>query len=380
MRIALAIMDMHLPGGAEHDVMNLSAGLRAAGHEPIVITEGGPLCKEIEALGVPVVYCPLGTRNPIGLRRNAAALAAIIEERRIDVLNPQGVYPAVSAYWATRRLRKKGLLVPNVVTIHMLGRLTWWYYRLGSAVLNHVADHIIVESDCERLRLQRGGMRRPVSVLYNCFPSAKVQGGPDSPAEIRRRMGWPEDKVVFLMPARMSPEKGHDVLFQALAAPAMADVPALFYLAGEGPLLQAHQAAVQSLGLASKVVFGGFRRDVHTLLRGADVFLLCSRAESLPLSIREAMAASLPVLSTDVGGIAEAVENGRSGILIPPDDPPALAEAIRTLAQDAPGRQAMGRRGREISREKFDYDQWVAGTVAVMSAVGDRMRQEASKR
>jgi glycosyltransferase involved in cell wall biosynthesis len=105
------------------------------------------------------------------------------------------------------------------------------------------------------------------------------------------------------------------------------------------------------------------------LYKAADVFLLCSKYESLPLSIREGMVASLPVLSTNVGGIAEAVEDGRSGLLLPPGDPAALAGAMAKLASDASLRAAMGRRGYEIHREKFDYDHWIRRTVEVMGGI-----------
>ena len=103
------------------------------------------------------------------------------------------------------------------------------------------------------------------------------------------------------------------------------------------------------------------------------MFLLCSRRESLPLSIREGMGASLPVLSTNVGGIAEAVEDGASGILVQPDDPDALAGAIVLMASDADMRKQMGRRGQEINRQKFDYDNWIAKTAELMGGIRREM-------
>ncbi|MCX5685058.1 MAG: glycosyltransferase family 4 protein [Planctomycetota bacterium] len=369
MKIALAIMTMELGGGAEHDIVNLSAGLKKAGHEPLVITSGGRLCKDIEAEGVPIVLAPLMTRGLVDLWRNGRILAEIIERHQVDVFNPQGVYPAVSGYFATRRLLKRGRAVPNIVTIHMLQRLTWWYYKLGAFMLNHVADHVIFESDCELLRLRTGGMKRPSTVIYNCFPPDKFDQVAESRDEIRRQMGWPDDRVVFLMPARMTAEKGHDVLLRALARPELQGAPLLCYLAGDGALSGPYQALASQLGVADKVVFGGFRRDLPALYKAADVFLLCSKAESLPLSIREGMVASLPILSTNVGGISEAVEDGSSGLLLPSGDPAALARAMVKLASDASLRAAMGRRGHEIHCEKFDYDHWIARTVEVMSAI-----------
>jgi glycosyltransferase involved in cell wall biosynthesis len=369
MRVALAIMSLQTAGGAEHDIVNLSAGLKKAGHEPLVITSGGRLCDDVRAEGVEVVLCPLMARRPVELWRNGRRLADIVRAHKIDILNPQGVYPALSGYWATRRLLKEGIAVPNVVTIHMLQRLTWWYYKLGALVLNRTADHVIFESDCERLRLQARGMKRPTTVLYNCFPPGKFDAVAQTRDEIRREMNWPEGVTVFVVPARMTAEKAHPILFEALTRPETKSLPVLCYLAGDGVLTESHKALAQRMGIADRVVFGGFRRDLPRLYKGADVFLLMSTAESLPLSIREGMVASLPVLATTVGGIAEAVEDGRSGLLVPPSDPAALAVAIARLAGDSAQRAAMGRRGHEIYQEKFDYDHWIARTVDVMSAI-----------
>jgi len=371
-------MEMELAGGAEHDILHLSTGLKRAGHQPFVITERGRLCKEVEAEGVPVIYCPIETRSPRRLWANGRRLADIAAEHNIEVLNPQGVYPGLSARWASRRLLKHGRAVPNVVTIHMLGRLTWSYYTLGSHVLNCVADHVIVESHCERRRLQDRGMRRPVTVIYNCFPPERFARDTATREQVRREMGWAGAEVVFVMPARMSPEKRHDLLLEAVARREVKELPLRFYLAGDGPLLEKNQALAQRLGVADRVTFGGFRRDVPKLHKGADVFVLCSRYESLPLSIREAMVASLPVLATDVGGISEAVEDGRSGILVPPNDPQALAEGIVRMASDAERRRLMGRRGHEIYREKFDYDHWIHRTVEVMSQVREQFVEKHS--
>lgn len=372
MRIALAIMSLELGGGAEHDVVNLSTGLRKAGHAPVVVTSGGRLCADLQAEGITIAICPLWARTPMKLLGNADRLAGIIEDHDIEVFNPQGVYPAVSGRIATRRLARKGRIVPNVVTIHMLQRLKWWYYKLGSWGINWSADHVIVESRCELERLRKGGMTRPTTILHNCFPPKKYQGDPRPRQDIRREMGWPQDRVVFIMPARMTDEKGHDMLFQAINRPEVRKLPALFYLAGDGVLLEQHKRAARDLHLDDSVIFGGFRRDLPSLYQAADVFLLCSRRESLPLSIREGMGALLPVLSTNVGGICEAVENGANGILVPPDDPDALADAIVAMATDADMRERMGRRGLEISRQKFDYDNWITKTAELM----DHVRQE----
>ncbi len=370
MKIAFVIMNLN-GGGAEHDIVNLSLGLNAADHTPIVITSGGRLSARIESKGIPVITCPVDQRRPAALWRNARRIAEIAEAHEVDILNPQGVYPAVSCHRASRLLCKKGRLVPNIVTIHMLAKLTWWYYFLGTRVLNFQADHLIFESQCELDRVRRHGLRRPFTVIPNCFPAEQFESVQESPADIRREIGCPDGSILFITPARMSPEKNHPLLFEALTRDKVQQLPVHFYLAGDGRLLEEHKARVAQARLQDKVTFGGFRSDLPRLYKTADAYLLCSLAESLPLSIREAMGAALPVIATQVGGVAEAVEDGRSGILVPSGDADALADAIVTLATNPELRRSMGERGQAIFREKFDYDHWIARTLEVMGQVRD---------
>jgi len=370
MRIGFVIMDLEV-GGAEWDVINLSAGLKKAGHEPFIITSGGRLWDEAEGRGITLVRCPLVARTPVKLWRNGRRLAAIIEEHDLDVLNPQCVFPSISGYLATRRVLKRGRPVPNVVTIPMMTRLTPFWYAVGTRIINRVADHLILESDCERVRLELCGLNRPTSVIPDCFPAERITQVDESREAIRRRLGWDADQTVFLMPARMHRQKAHEILLQALARPEVKSLNVLAYLTGEGELLDPHQALAEALGVAEKVVFAGFVTDLPPLLKAADIFVLSSRQESLPVSLREAMAASLPVIATRVGGVPEAVEDGESGLLVPPEDPRALAEAMVRLASDAPMRERMGRRGYQIVQNKFNYDRWIEQTIDVMTRVRD---------
>ena len=375
MRIGLPIMDLEV-GGAEWDVINLSAGLKKAGHEPFIITSGGALWQEAEGLGISLIRFPLVARTPWRLWRNGRRLARLIEEYHLDILNPQCVFPSISGRFATRRLLRKGRAVPNIVTVPMMTRLTPFWYWVGTRIINRVADHLILESDCERVRLELCGLNCPTTVLYNCFPPERVTAVRKTRQEVRREMGWPDGTVVFLLPARMHRQKAHEVLLEALARPEIRPLKVLAYLAGDGPLLDEQQALAKRLGVEDKVVFAGFRRDVPALMRGADVFLLCSRQESLPLSVREGMTAGLPTVATRVGGVPETVEDGESGLLVPKEDPEALAKAMARLAADADRRQAMGRRAAEIVHEKFNYDRWIERTVALY----ERVRNEVAGR
>src|SRR4029453_11595231 len=132
---------------------------------------------------------------------------------------------------------------------------------------------------------------------------------------------------VILTPARLHPQKGHEYLLAAAA-----QIPdATFVLAGDGPLRSELEVRARELGIAGRCLFLGERADVPDLLAAADLFVLPSLFEGLPVSILEAMAAGRPVVATAIGGTDEVVTTEQTGLLVPPRDPVAIAAAIRGL-------------------------------------------------
>jgi glycosyltransferase involved in cell wall biosynthesis len=125
-------------------------------------------------------------------------------------------------------------------------------------------------------------------------------------------------------------------------------------IVGEGPDRPAVEAAIREAGLVDTVELMGDRGDVPQLLADSDVFVLSSRSEGAPLSILEAMAAGLPVVASAVGGVPELVEDGVTGVLVPPEDPAALAAALVRLLADRELRRRLGCAGRERVRDRFD--------------------------
>jgi glycosyltransferase involved in cell wall biosynthesis len=158
-----------------------------------------------------------------------------------------------------------------------------------------------------------------------------------------------EGPVVGLV-ARLSPEKGVDVLFRALTE--LPGVTAI--VAGEGPARGDLERLADELGLSERVRFLGWRDDVDAVIRSVDVLALPSRNESAPIAIVEAMLGGIPTVASDVGGVPELVLHGETGYLVPPDDPHALAAALRRLLDDPELRARFGARGRELAEERHD--------------------------
>jgi glycosyltransferase involved in cell wall biosynthesis len=182
----------------------------------------------------------------------------------------------------------------------------------------------------------------------------------------RTRKPSPEGSgPVALCVARLSPEKDVGGFLEAAALVAGRLATARFWIAGDGPLLPTLRHQVRQLGLEGRADLLGRRDDIPALLAAADLLCLPSREEGLGLAALEAMAAGLPVVATRVGGLAEVVEDGKTGLLVPPGDRAALANALRELLSDAPRSLAMGKAGRARVEAHYTQEAMIAATQAV---------------
>jgi glycosyltransferase involved in cell wall biosynthesis len=136
-------------------------------------------------------------------------------------------------------------------------------------------------------------------------------------------------------------------------------------IAGEGPELENLQEEARRLGITQRIRFLGWWRDMDPIYRSWDIFAMPSLTEAFPMAALEAMAQSLPIVATNVGGLSELVEDGRTGYLVPPEDPEALASRLRALIRDADQRQKMGAAGYRRVREHFSADRMVAQTAGI---------------
>lgn len=170
---------------------------------------------------------------------------------------------------------------------------------------------------------------------------------------VRKELGIADDAVVSLTVANLRKEKDYPNLLEA-ARIALAANPSLVFLAvGQGQLAEDIAALHDELGLGDRFKLLGYRSDVPDLLAAVDIFTLSSTSEGLPVSIMEAMNAGLPVVATAVGGVPEAVTDGESGVVVPPRNSQALAEALLRLAENPDLRRRMGTAGKRLST-RFD--------------------------
>jgi glycosyltransferase involved in cell wall biosynthesis len=188
------------------------------------------------------------------------------------------------------------------------------------------------------------------------------------PGVLRRELGVDDSTPLVLCVGQLGPRKGQDVFLAAAEVVARRDLQPQFVVVGtrltEKPEVVDFEAALHRRAsngsLADRTHFLGWRTDVPELLRDADVVVNAARQEPLGVVILEAMSLARPLVATAVGGTGEQIEHGRSGLLVAPDEPLALAEAVLRLLADASLRQALGRAARQTIEQRFDVEQAAA--------------------
>jgi glycosyltransferase involved in cell wall biosynthesis len=184
---------------------------------------------------------------------------------------------------------------------------------------------------------------------------------------LRQDIGVAAEERLVLMPAVMRPEKGHELLIAAVPRIRARMPNARIAFAGAGERESELRDLARQHGDA--ILFLGHRRDMPQLFAASDLVVLPSMAEGLPTVLIEAAAAGRPVVATRVGGVSEVVEHGRTGLLVPPSEPEALAEAIAKVLLDEDMARRFGQDAKELARERFSLALHAQHTVNLWSEV-----------
>jgi glycosyltransferase involved in cell wall biosynthesis len=173
---------------------------------------------------------------------------------------------------------------------------------------------------------------------------AMTTSGEQTRQEVRAELGVSVDQVLVVTVANLRSEKGYDVLLDAAHETVRRSLPLQFAAAGQGSLQEVLAARKHQLGLDGRFRFLGHRQDALRLIAAADVFVLASRQEGLPVALMEAMSVGAPIVATAVGGVPEVITDGVNGLVVPPNDPAALADALERLSSDPDLRSRLGAR------------------------------------
>jgi glycosyltransferase involved in cell wall biosynthesis len=231
-------------------------------------------------------------------------------------------------------------------------------YMLGSRVPPHLCDNTICVSNAVRDALIRDyhfPSRKMVTIRNGVSLSAFEVSGSEGIA-VRSDLGIHSDEFVLVCAARLSGEKGIDILILAMSELLRRNISCKCIVVGEGNRKEKLSAQILQLGLASHVFMVGFQSDVRPYLHAANAFVLTSYKEGLPFAVLEAMACGLPCVVTNVGGNAEAVAHNETGLIVKPGSPSEVAEAVSYLVTHPEERARMSRAARLRVREEFDVE------------------------
>jgi L-malate glycosyltransferase len=274
-------------------------------------------------------------------------LAALFRRERVALVHAHHYTPFF--YGVTARLLWRR--APVLFTEH--GRHQPDYPRRKRIMANRLLlerrDRVIAVGEAVRQALlhNEGIPARRVGVIHNGIDLARFTARSEDRRAVRQELGIGPVDLLLLQVARLDPIKDHATALRTVARVAAQRPDVRLLIVGEGPQLHAIQEQMVQQQLSDRVRLLGLRTDVPRLLAAADVFLLTSTSEGIPLTVLEAMAAGVPVVSTAVGGVGEIIADGVTGLLAPPGDDAALADAVGRLAAQPDFRREMSRRGRE---------------------------------
>jgi glycosyltransferase involved in cell wall biosynthesis len=323
--------------------------------------------------GVGVVSLDAGSRARFP--RALGRLARYLRRERIEILHTHLFEPSVIGLQAGALARTPVRVMTRHYSDYHTRIEKSWHVRLDR-LCTRLCDDVIAVSEhtAEHLREVEGAPPGKVHVVLNGFDTSRVQV-PDREEiqELRREFGA-LDAHLLVVVGRLHPEKGYEHLFAALPAlRERVEKPLVLLVAGTGELLDSYRHQVAELGVEREVRFLGFRDDATSLMAAADLVVLPSVAEAFGITLAEALYVGTPVVATTAGGIPEIVDDGVDGVLVPPADSAALADAIAGLLGDPERLERMAGAGREKVVRRFSFESMVRAYETIYEA---RLREK----
>jgi glycosyltransferase involved in cell wall biosynthesis len=359
----LAFLTNFFIGGTERQVVNLIQKYDRARFEVHLacFRATGPLLEEIERAEVALTTYPITTIPSPRTVWQQLRLARYIRAHGIRIVHSFGFYANVFAIPAARLGRADVV----VASIRDTGSHLTWLQLAMQGWACRFADHVLVNAEAIQSVLEGQGYDPSrISVIRNGVDVSRFQGCVPTDA-VRPRLGMSPTALVVAMFARLNRFKGTEYFLQAAALLANRFPEVTFLVVGDSisPAYRSElEERVTALGLGERVVFAGFRNDVPEILSEVCISVLPSLSEGLSNVILEAMAAGVAVVATSVGGTPEIIEDGVSGLLVPPHDASALAQAIGSLLANPARRRSIGQAGQRRVHEQFSLTASVRST------------------
>ncbi len=349
MKIAYIITRMDEYGGAQVHIRDMTTYLKGQGDEPLVLSGWpGKVSDFIEHLGIPYHEIPdlVRTIKPLQDIRAFLQIRKVLKEQRPDVVSCHS-----SKAGLLGRLAAFSCGIPVIFTAH-----GWAFtenvpqpkrgiYKLIEKIGGLFSSHIITVSEYDRELGLRAKITKPskMTAIHN--------GMPNRPEPKRTKL-IKGDAVHMMMIARFGPQKDHATLLKALTE--IKEKNWVLSLVGGGDNSDVVRLT-DELELTDRIKFLGEREDIPELLETADLYCLISHWEGFPRSILEAMRSGLAVVATDVAGVKESVEQGKTGYVVPHENIGALSQVLKELTEDKEKLAKMGEEGRKVFEENFTF-------------------------
>lgn len=328
-------------------ISGLAASLVSSGFRVMVgLFRPGWLQEQCTQRGIPVHVLPIS--GTAGWRWFLASLK-LVRAKEIDLIHAHE-FSAIVCGWIVARLSG----IPFVGTVH--GKNYFWEKarrRLTYRIISGSGRLVAVSQDLKQFVMEKVGLSdERIDLIYNGVPSGS-RPSEDDAYRARTELGIARDTVVIGAVGSLYPVKGHRYLLEAMPAVLARHPNAMLMMMGRGELEDALKEQAGRLGVERHVRFLGMRNDIPKLLGVLDVFVLPSLSEGLSLALLEAMAAGLPVVATKVGGNAELVVEGETGLLVPSKDASALSTALCRLLDSRETRERFGRNAVARVEDRF---------------------------
>ena len=356
-------------GGTERQLLLLAKHLDRTKFRPSVIclSERAALAGALQKLDCPTFVL---RRSTDGRMKTLLQTCQLTRRVRPGILHSFG-YASRAGFLAARMSGTPNNVLSIRVDPQWASRWNWLFYRFAVSW----ADVVLANSYQTLGTLTAKGLtpRMPARVIYNgldilTFDRLLTEAPATSLGSVCSRTPGASSQTICIV-SNLRPPKCLDILLEAFAIVLRSAPEAQLSIVGDGPLRGDLEVMAKRLGLEDHVVFWGMRSDVPAILRQATIGVNSSRNEGLANAVIEYMAARLPVVATSVGGTPELVIHGETGLLVPPNDPRALADALLALLRNRETAQRLGVAGRRRVEEHFTVERMVKETEAVYEAL-----------
>jgi glycosyltransferase involved in cell wall biosynthesis len=347
-------------GGQERRILLECEGLMARGHQVEIATrESCWTAKEARSRGIPTAFFPMARKlDFVSIRQ----LRAHLRQGRFDVVHTHSGIDAwiggIAAKWAgtPALVRTRHLFMP--------------FHRSPLNFVHYLPDRLFCLGDTMRTMLvdecgfpDREVVNIPTGIDFGQFRPSRNR------SEVRAELGVGDDEFLVLVVGVLRGVKRHDIAIDGFARFLKAGGRGRLVLAGDGPMRSNMEELVRSLGIEDQARLLGHRTDVPDLMGAADTLLLTSRSEAQSQALTQGIGLGIPAVATAVGGVPEVVVHERTGLLVPPGDPDAVAIALHRLADNPTLRRQLGDAGREHANRRYSLAAMLDATEAAYRTV-----------